>query len=83
MKNKEDYWEVTRDRAGRAADAEARRLRLQSRRLYLTAAVADLLRGDAEKTVLLVEGAVDSGPSTACLLLTTDLRADRSAGTQT
>ena len=37
MKNKEDYWEVTRGRAGRAADAEAGRLRLQARRLHLTA----------------------------------------------
>ena len=72
MKNKEDYWEVTEVVPGARRDAEARRLRLQSRRLYLTAAVVGLLRGNAEKTVLLVEGAVDSGPSTACLLLTTD-----------
>ncbi len=38
MKNKEDYWEVTRGRAGRAADAEAGRVRLQARRLRLIAA---------------------------------------------
>ena len=36
MKNKEDYWEVARGRAGRAVDAEARRVRLQSRRLHLS-----------------------------------------------
>ena len=36
MKNKEDYWEVARSRARRAADAEAGRVRLQSRRLHLT-----------------------------------------------
>ena len=35
MKNKEDYWEVLEVVAGRAADAEAGRLRLQSRRLHL------------------------------------------------
>ena len=69
MKNKEDYWEVTRDRAGRAADAEARRLRLQSRRLYLRAAAPIFSAAMPKKTALLVEGAVDSGPSTACLSL--------------
>ena len=37
MKNKEDYWEVIEVRSGRAADAEAGRVRLQARRLHLTA----------------------------------------------
>ena len=36
MKSKEDYWEVARSRARRAADAEARRVRLQARRLHLS-----------------------------------------------
>ena len=36
MKNQEDYWEVLDVVPGRAADAEARRLRLQARRLHLT-----------------------------------------------
>ena len=38
-----------RGRAGRAADAEARRVRLQSRRLHLSAASANLFRAAAEK----------------------------------
>ena len=40
MKNKEDYWEVTEVVPGARRDAEARRVRLQSRRLYLRAAAA-------------------------------------------
>ena len=36
MKNPEDYWEVDGSRPRRAADAEARRVRLQARRLHLT-----------------------------------------------
>ena len=36
MKNKEDYWEVVEVVPGGAADAEARRVRLQPRRIHLT-----------------------------------------------
>ena len=36
MKNKEDFWEVVEVVPGAGADAEARRLRLQPRRLHLT-----------------------------------------------
>ena len=35
MKNKEDFWEVVEVVPGAAVDAEARRVRLQSRRLHL------------------------------------------------
>ena len=35
MKNKEDFWDVLEVDPGRAADAEAGRVRLQSRRLHL------------------------------------------------
>ena len=40
MKNKEDYLGGARSRAGRAADAEAGRLRLPARRLHLTTTIA-------------------------------------------
>ena len=36
MKNKEDYWDVVEIVPGRGADAEARRVRLQARRLHLS-----------------------------------------------
>ena len=49
MKNNEDYWEVTRSRPGRAADAEARCVRLQSRRLHLTRRRCLLRMDHAEK----------------------------------
>ena len=49
MKNNEDYWEVLEVVPGAAADAEAGCLRLQSRRLHLTANECLLRIDDAEK----------------------------------
>ena len=49
MKNKEDFWEVIEIVPGAAADAEARRVRLQPRRLHLIAPISTVRRGSRHR----------------------------------